>query len=82
MQDIAVEREHQDKQWGGNGHDDAHETLDWFEYIDQQIDKSIQENFGFTNEKNIAKFGRPRLIKIAALAIAAVESIDRREVLK
>jgi hypothetical protein len=62
MQDIAVERDTQDRQWGGASHDDTHVMADWHQYINYQSD--LMEC-------------RDRLVKIAALAIAAIDSIDR-----
>jgi hypothetical protein len=66
---VIQERKHQDRQWGGAAHDDTHSVLEWGSYICYQEAKlggqiSVRE-------------ARERFIKIAALAVAAVESIDR-----
>lgn len=69
LSDILAERMKQDQQWGGPSHDDTHSTDDWMKYILYQIDRSRYEPI--TEER------RYRLVKIAALALAACESIDR-----
>jgi hypothetical protein len=69
---IEQEREKQDLEWGGAIHDDEHSLEDWIDFIDAQINRA--EECESTNLPGV----RERLIKVAALAIAAVESIDRR----
>lgn len=64
--DIAQERAAQDQQWGGPAHDDEHASADWVWLIRSQIDAADPND------------PRGRLVKIAALAIAGIESIDRR----
>lgn len=68
--DIRWERADQDKQWGGEAHDDTHGPWDWREYIEKQL---LLARRGEGSQ-------RERFVKIAALAIAAIESIDRRKV--
>lgn len=63
---VIQERKMQDRQWGGADHDDTHPVGDWIEYIYHQIDLLDLRD------------PRERFIKIAALAVAAVESEDRR----
>lgn len=64
---VYQERKMQDRQWGGAEHDDTHNHDDWLNYIGYQMDRSR-----YGDDK------RERLIKIAALAIAAVEAMDRK----
>jgi Domain of unknown function (DUF3846) len=66
---LDVERAAQDKQWGGPSHDDEHARPEWLDFIEHQIQRAGWEttNVGYRN----------RLIKIAALAVAAIESHDR-----
>lgn len=64
IMEIETERDDQDEQWGGPDHDDDHDENDWVKYIRKQIDKK-DERF------------RERMIKVAALAVAAIESYDR-----
>lgn len=70
IQEIQNERQSQDNQWGGPNHDDTHSGEDWLRFIDHQGAKArLSEEGGQI---------RHRLIKIAALAIAGIESLDRK----
>lgn len=64
--EIVAERHRQDVRWGGPDHDDEHYPSDWVSYIKEHADKALNGNY------------RQRLIEVAALAVAAVESYDRR----
>lgn len=72
--EIAAERVRQDEQWGGPEHDDTHGPADWMHFIDKQTVAGV-----FDVELGEEKPGsyRRRLVKIAALAVAAIESHDR-----
>ena len=70
--EIRMERNRQDEQWGGRAHDDKHLSDDWLSYIECQLDR-VEFYDGEEPDANY----RQRLIKIAAIAIAAVESLDR-----
>lgn len=65
--EIHAERDRQDLIWGGPEHDDTHVVAEWMDFIDDQV------NWFHSQGR-----GRERLIKIAALALAGIESIDRR----
>jgi hypothetical protein len=67
--EIRDERAYQDAKWGGPDHDDDHGEEEWFDYIEEYA----QGYRGKT--RNLSS--RARLIAIAALAVAAVESMDR-----
>ncbi len=69
---IEQEREKQDLEWGGAIHDDEHSLEDWIDFIDAQINRA--EECDSTNLLCV----RERLIKVAALSIAAFERFDRR----
>lgn len=77
--DVRKERRRQDQKWGGPEHDDEHTVADWVYYIRNEAnyegyrDSPNPELAARANRHN----ARQRLIRIAALAIAAVESIDR-----
>lgn len=66
---ISKERAKQDMQWGGPAHDDQHDTRDWIAYIRKQL------NFA---ELSTAEGFRERMMKVAALAVAALESQARK----
>ncbi len=66
FEEIKAERKRQDAQWGGADHDDSHSFDDWLRYIQRQSERFRSDH------------KRARFVKIAALAVAALESIDRR----
>lgn len=68
LQDVFAERTSQDAQWGGPEHDDKHTQLEWIEFISKQIGKWHRDD---------AVSFRDRMTKIAALAMAALESDAR-----
>ncbi len=68
LKDVKVERIRQDNKWGGPEHDDTHSTWYFIALIRDKI-RSIRNN-----PFNTRKF----FIQIAALAVAAVERIDRQ----
>jgi len=70
FQEVAAEREKQDTKWGGTTHDDTHSANDWRNYLREHIKKSRSEDY------------RYQMIRVAALAIAAIESFDRKEAAK
>jgi len=69
IEEIRVERAAQDAQWGGPEHDDEHSMEEFGGFILRQLNLC---NGGRGHDV------RERFIKIAALAMAAVESHDRR----
>lgn len=73
--DIAEERAYQLAKWGGQEHDDSHSIRDWITYLLAYLGRagSRETDWG----RNIPKV-RELFIKVAALAVAAVEAIDRR----
>lgn len=64
--DVIQERSQQDAQWGGPEHDDKHDAADFAEYIRIQLGRMTEDEC------------RVRLVKVAALAVAAIESLDRK----
>ncbi len=63
---IKEERARQDAQWGGGRHDGEHNLHDWCDYISKQVYK--------LRARPTSDEAMERLIKIAALAIAALEA--------
>lgn len=72
---ISTERLAQDKQWGGAEHDDQHRSADWATYVSKQT-KPIREMSSFSPAS--AEEFEERMVKVAALAIAAIQSNCRR----
>lgn len=58
---IDAERKRQDDKWGGPSHDDEHLPREW---------RAFREKF-----ESVMR--RAELVKIAALAVAQIEAIDR-----
>lgn len=70
--EIKAERFNQDEQHGGQPHDDAHVQEDWCEFILDHAERAqckIELAPGFRKE----------MVKVAALAVAAIESFDRKK---
>jgi hypothetical protein len=73
-EELQNERDHQDLKWGGPQMDDARKTLsDWCEDIEAYVGWAKQKaRSGALHEY------RHRMMQVAALAVAACESYDRR----
>jgi len=72
--EISDERERQDKKWGGAGHDDQRHPQDFVQLIEDYAGWA-RVMAGMNNPEKTRK----RLIQVAALAVAAIESIDRKQ---
>lgn len=66
--EIHTERQAQDARWGGAEHDDTHTPFEWTGFIGKQSLSIVGPP---------CKANRARFVKIAALAVAAIESMDR-----
>lgn len=73
--EITAERAYQDKKWGGVTNDDSKSVYDWIAFIVVYLGRAsgAETDWG----QNIVLI-RPLLVKVAALAVAAIESLDRR----
>ena len=70
FEEIRNERAYQDAKWGGQEHDDGVETEDsWVHYITEYANSTGRAE---------GRAFRERMIKVAALAVAALESHDRK----
>ena len=69
---IENERMNQDAQWGGAKHDDANGADNWFGIIRKQLSR-------FMRDGDSLSLKRHALICVAAVCIAAIQSIDRWE---
>lgn len=70
LEDVAKERTRQDEKWGGADHDDTHSNHDWVAYIVRHTGRAVMWPF------DRAAF-RKQMVRVAALAVAAVEWCDR-----
>ncbi len=71
--EVAEERERQDNKWGGPIHDDEHSVAEFAQLIEDYA--GWARTMAGMNSPHKA---RNRLIQVAALAVAAVEGIDRK----
>lgn len=67
--EVAEERDRQDAEWGGPAHDDTNSSSDWAAYR-KKFEVRARSAANRTNM-------RESLVKIAALAVAEIEAIDR-----
>lgn len=75
---IAGERCRQDIQWGGFSHDDSHNAEDWERLIVRHAYQLTVAHPGLHSARPPSPHYRQRLIKIAALAVAAAQAWDRK----
>ncbi len=76
LAEVAAERDRQDAKWGGPEHDDGHTNGNWTIWIDL-IDEHAGKAYSPDNSPEAYRNARRRFIEVAALAVAAVESLDR-----
>lgn len=89
--EIRTERIEQDKKWGGPAHDDHHTPLDWIGFIVRHAARALggtvevlDEGHWWTAKLTVDGNGetrglyRAQLVRVAALAVAAIEAFDRR----
>lgn len=69
IKEIEIEREKQDRLWGGKDHDSMHTSHDWIAYLTKHVGKAV--HWPWTPERF-----RQQMIIVAALAVAAVEWCD------
>lgn len=69
---IIAERKAQDEEWGGREHDKNHPLVDWVGFIHKQ-NRRADNCVGSAYERMEFK---QRMVKIAALAVAALEALD------
>lgn len=67
--EIKEERTRQREEWGGADHDIKHNTHDWIAFIAKHLGKAVMWPF----DKKVYRY---QLIRVAALAVAAVEAFD------
>lgn len=70
---IEAERKHQDSKWGAE-FDDRNTPYNWAAYIAQYSTRNL---IGDPRVASEVLF-RADMVKVAALAVAAIESINRR----
>lgn len=73
LEEVAKERAYQDSKWG-EPFDDKNSPYNWMGYISHYGGRNLCGNPDDVLQKRF----RIDMIKVAALAVAAVESIDRQ----
>ena len=68
--EIVKERIAQDEKWGGSPHDDMHSIFDWVKFIRYHANRAV----GGRAKDDYRK----QMIRVAALAIAAIQAYDRK----
>jgi len=74
---ISLERLYQDNEWGGSKHDDTHFTYDFLDFIEKQRHKCWNQ-IAHNDPVKGYMYSRKSLVNIAALCVAAIESMDRK----
>lgn len=69
MREVALERDRQDSEWGGPGHDDQHTYAEWHDYIHRHLERAAATDNPVT--------WRYQIVRVIALGIAAIQSHDR-----
>ncbi len=72
LAEVAAERRRQDAKWGGAEHDDHHTVAEWARLI-QNYAGWAEVMAGMASHYK----ARNRLLQVAALALAAVQALDR-----
>jgi len=77
--DIVAELQRQDAKWG----EQNHAPSVWLAVISEELGEAseafLQWNFGGLSKEQFAHF-RDELVHVAAVSIAAIESLDRQAV--
>lgn len=71
---VLNERRRQDEKWGGEKHDDAHESGDWLAILMSELGE-----VAFATLAHPEKVVAEEIVHVAAVAIAWLEAIQRRK---
>jgi len=71
FQEIEDERNKQDAKWGGPTNDELHSSWDWIAFITKHTGKAVMWPWD-------GPLFRYQMVRVAALAVAAIEWFDRR----
>lgn len=74
-EEVELERHRQNKIWGGSEHDDRHDVRDWVAYIVNYLGKTVDRDAEWGRNLDTV---REYFIRVTALCVAAIESIDRK----
>lgn len=71
--DVLQECQRQDEKWGGPEHDDQHTDREWTAIVAEHLGRA-----GYAISEDDAVGYRRQMVRVAALAVAALEAFDRR----
>lgn len=77
LKEISDERERQIKRWGNDTDDTKNEPNDWVAYIAHHSTRWFNGGFAPYDAATVATF-RKQMMKVATLAVSAIESLDRQ----
>lgn len=77
LKEINAEREYQVNKWGNDADDTKNSPNDFVAYISHHASRWFNGGFAPYDAATVAAF-RKQMIKTAALAVAAIESLDRQ----
>lgn len=83
LDDIAAERDAQAAKWG----EQNHTPMEWMAILTEEVGEAMKEALEehwlgihyFDKREDVLRRYRAELIQVAAVAIAALESLDRNE---
>lgn len=75
FKDVVEERHRQDAKWGGPNHDDEHDPRVWVAVIVEHLGRAVRDD---TRPRSDRTRYRQGMVRVAALAVAAIESHDRK----
>jgi hypothetical protein len=73
LEEVKAEINRQDDQWGGADHDDRHTLEEWVCLMTRHLGLSCDDGVPSSSQRF-----RKQFIRLAALAMQAVGSIDRK----
>lgn len=76
LAEVVAERQEQDRLWGGPNHDDGHDCNDWIAILVRHLGLAANDE----GAECVQRFRR-QMIRVAAVAVAVVESFDRKAAL-
>lgn len=87
LAEVSAERGRQDELWGGPAHDDAHGANDWIAILARHVGLAAFDGGphgvcradGVPVAHHEPERFRRQMVRVAAVALAAVEAHDRRQ---
>lgn len=73
LRDVHLERHQQDEKWGEQNHEDSY----WLGILMEEVGESATDVIENTLDSHTARL-REELVQVAAVAVAWIECIDRR----